>query len=436
MPEIKGPGSELPKKKKFINEKIVKQPMTRRQLAKRAAAFLFLAALFGVIAAVTFVLSKPFAERYIGGNGTGESQTISIPKDEETTLAAEPTTEAEEKESTPISELVKDAVENYHFDIHDVDDIFNNLKQAGQKANKSIVTVHSVKRQTDWFDNPIESAGQYAGAVIAVTDSEILVIVPETALEAADAIHVTLYDGTELKGTKKQADKVTGLAVISVKKSELPKEKLTAIEPFKLGNSYTVKAGDLVLSVGAPLGMPYSFDYGTVHYVARNVQTTDGTTGIMFAGVRGNADAGTFLLNTAGEIIGWITDNYENESNSGTTIAEGISDYKGILEKMSNGIPVAYLGIKGQEITEDMTGDGTPKGIYVYESISGGPAYSAGIQNGDIITQMNGEPVLTMKEFQARIEKMDEGQPVEIVINRNGREEYTELQYQVVPGAR
>ena len=53
MTEIKETGNEPPKKKKFISEKIVKQPMSRKQMAKRAAALLFMAALFGVIAAIT-----------------------------------------------------------------------------------------------------------------------------------------------------------------------------------------------------------------------------------------------------------------------------------------------------------------------------------------------------------------------------------------------
>ena len=85
-----------------------------------------------------------------------------IQKDEET-QPAEPLEETEE-ETTPISELVREAMENYHFDMNTVNNIYNNLRLAGQKANNSIVTVHSVTRDTDWFDNSIENAGQYAGA--------------------------------------------------------------------------------------------------------------------------------------------------------------------------------------------------------------------------------------------------------------------------------
>ncbi|MEY8338586.1 S1C family serine protease [Lachnospiraceae bacterium 62-35] len=435
MPDMNGPGSELPKKKKFISERIVKQPMSRRQKLKRAAVFLFLAVMFGVIAAITFVLSIPFAKKYMGEESTKESQVVSIPKDEETS-PTEPVLETMENETAPINELVEEAMSNYHFDMAAVTDIYNNLKQEGQKAGKSIVEVRAVKRGTDWFDNPIENTGQYAGAIIAGTNSELLILVPNGAIEPSDAIYVTFYDGTEIEGRKKQADKITGLGIISVQTSDIPDDKLEAIQPFKLGNSYMVRTGDLVFSIGAPTGVPYSFDYGAVNYVAKNVQTTDGIAEIIFANVRGNAEAGTFLLNISGEIIGWVTDRYQSDTNQDSIIAEGISDYKGILEKMSNGIPAAYLGVKGQEITSEMAAEGVPEGIYVTESIFDGPAYTAGIQNGDIISAIDGDSVFTMKAFQTKIEGLKERQPVKVVVNRKGMEEYTELIYQVIMGER
>ena len=83
-----------------------------------------------------------------------------------------------------------------------------------------------------------------------------------------------------------------------------------------------------------------------------------------------------------------------------------------------------------------MISSGMPQGLYVAEAVSGGPAYNAGIQNGDIITSVNGEAVSTIEDFQTRIEEMDAGATVEIVVKRNGRETYTELVYQVVTGER
>lgn len=430
MPDMKEAGSGLPKEKKFINEKIVKQPMSKRKIAKRAAVFLFLAALFGIIAAVTFTISRPFAEKYMGNQPMKESETVRIPKDEETT-APEPSSAAEEKETTPVNELVKEAMENYHFDMQTVNNIYNNLRLAGQKADKSIVSVHTVTGEKDWFDNPVESTGKYAGAVIAVTDSEVLILTPEAAVKSAETIFVTLYGGIEVEGIKKQEDTVKGLAVISINKADMPEEKKESIESFKLGNSYRLRNGDMVLSVGAPAGIPYSFDYGTVNYIAKSSQSVDGTAEIMLINIKGNPETGTFILNTAGELIGWVTDKYSNEVKD-SVVAEGISSYKGLLEKMTNGLPSAYIGIKVQEITNEMVENGISQGIYVAEAVPGGPAYVAGIQNGDIITKIDGKSIFTMNEFQLQVEEMEVGQSVEIVVNRNGRDNYTELKYNVL----
>ena len=135
-------------------------------------------------------------------------------------------------------------------------------------------------------------------------------------------------------------------------------------------------------------------------------------------------------------MIGWVTDVYDEESASGLTIAMAISDYKSILEKMSNGQPVPYLGIRGQEVSEAKALEGVPMGLYVTECIPEGPAYDAGIQNGDIIVGVGGQDIFTMKDYQNQVELLTSGTVVTVVVQRRGIDEYKELEYQVSVGAR
>ena len=109
---------------------------------------------------------------------------------------------------------------------------------------------------------------------------------------------------------------------------------------------------------------------------------------------------GTFLLNTAGEIIGWTSEDYKTEESQKMTAAVGISDYKPVIEKMTNGLQVPYFGVRGQEVNETMVENGFPQGVYVVEAVPGGPAYDAGIQNGDIITLFGEKEITTFKELQ------------------------------------
>lgn len=437
MPDKTRPDKEPSDKRQFISEKIVEQPMTKKQAAKRVLAVGCLAAVFGVVSAVTFVLTRPFMERHFSTEPTTESQTVSIPRDEaETTVPVPVTTKASEPDGKELEELVKKAVEEYRFTMDDVDSLYANLKELGQQVDKGIVTVHSVRREMDWFDNPVENTGFYSGVIMAMTGDELIILVPETAVSEADALRVTFSDGYEADGTKKQTDKVSGMSVISVKKSAVRQETLDSVEVLKLANSHQMKTGDIVLAVGSPVGIAHSLDYGNVCYVAKNVQATDGICRVIYADVEGNAGAGTFLINTAGEVLGWVTDDYSNDNVSGMTAAVGVSDYKGILERMSNGKPVAYLGIRGQEITGAMIDEGLPSGIYISKVVAEGPAYVSGIQNGDILTEINGTKIATMREFQSTMEKLEPGAIITVTVERNGRDEYKELQYQVTTGAR
>ena len=163
---------------------------------------------------------------------------------------------------------------------------------------------------------------------------------------------------------------------------------------------------------------------------------TDGSIRVMYADVEGNAPMGTFLLNLSGEIVGMVADGYAGPGSQDVTTAVGISDYKGIIERMSNGLPTAWLGIQGQDITAEMEEQGLPAGIYITGVAEGSPAYDAGIQNGDILVKLNEGEVHTVKELQTRIENLEAGTTVRVTVDRNGIEEYRELEYQVTLGAR
>ena len=118
------------------------------------------------------------------------------------------------------------------------------------------------------------------------------------------------------------------------------------------------------------------------------------------------------------------------------TVITGISDYKGILENLTNGLSAPCFGIEGQEVSDAIAVQGLPRGIYVLNSVTGRPAYEAGIQNGDIITRINDHELSTMKDFQNTIDNLECGQLIHVTVQRNGREEYTELEFQVTVGAR
>lgn len=433
MPDTEGPERKRPGEREFMREKIVKQPLSKAQIAKRFAIFLCLAVLFGMIAAASFVLAKPLADRYLGKDET-ETTSIMFTKDEPETAAPTAPSEGLETETheVDVDKAVEKALAEYKLSMTDLDSLYAAVREVGQQADKGIVTVSSGKQQVDLFGNPVESTGDFAGVVIAKTSGEFLIFTYGNAVRQADSISVTFFDGSKAAGQAKQVDEILNMAVVAVKAEELDPEIRGEILTVPLGNSYSVKTGDFIIGVGSPAGFVHSATYGSISYIARNVQMTDGVTRILYADIRSNSRMGTFLLNTAGEIIGWTSEAYQTEDCKNLSTVVSISDYKAILEKMTNGHQAPFFGVKGQEVNEAMAESGIPQGVYVTESVQGGPAYDAGIQNGDIIIQFGEKEITTFKELQIQIENSRVGSNVPVKVMRKGREGYTELVYDAV----
>ena len=430
---------DLDKSRPFINEKIVRPPVTRGQIVRRFVLTAFCAALFGVMAAVCFVAALPAARKFMGQESLRESTQVTIPRDdpESTPAPTKPAASQEDPQETePLEEMVRAELNKYPYSMEDLNKLYGHLRTLAAKADTSMAVVHSIQRERDWFDNPIETAGQFSGAVIAKSGGEILILTPEDAVEAADSIEVSFPDGTVMEGTIKQRDSVMGMAVVSVDGTRMEPQAFENVQAIVLGNSYGVKQGDVVVAVGAPAGISHSSDYGFISYVIRNVQTVDGMARVFYANTAFDAAAGTFMVNSSGELIGWATDKYTEGSGSMATVV-AISDYKGILELLSNGVVPPYFGVKGQDVNQAMKDSGMPKGVYITETIADSPAYNAGIQPGDVLTWMNGQEVGSMKDFQNQVEKFHEGDQVRVAIQRsNGRDEYKEIEFDVTIGAR
>ena len=421
----------------FIQEKIVRQPLSRRQIIRYIILTVICAVLFGTISAVCFTVTKTVAKKIMGQEKAEESRPITIPKDEPETQTLVPVQEASTEPTEPVEEKVRSELEKYPYSLEDLNKMYGNLRTLALEADKSIAAIHSIQREKDWFDNPIETTGQFSGVVLDARREEVLVLAPSKAVETADSLEVVFSDSEVVPGTVKQTDSQMGLTVICADVSSLEDVQYEKIKPVKLGNSYSSRQGDLVFTVGSPAGMVNSSSYGFISYIAKNVQMTDGNARVLYADVKSRADAGTFLFNTDGELIGWGTDRYDQDVETGMETFMSISDYKGILELLSNGIPVSYLGIEGQEVTTEMEKNGMPAGIYITAAAPESPAYNAGLQSGDILDEINDVKIEGMKNFQAQVERLHVGDHITVTVQRNnGKDEYKEIEFAVTMGAR
>ena len=336
-----------------------------------------------------------------------------------------------------VRKLVREELESHHQEPEsgDLKKLYGLLKTAADQADQAVARVTQVKEGVDWFDNALQTAGIYSGIAVARTGSELLVLTTEEAVQGADALTVSFGHSPAMEAQIRRLDPPSGLAVLSVAITEENEDDVEQVTPVELGNSYQIHRGDLVIALGAPLGLVHSADYGSVNMINSGTSVTDGTATVFYTDACGNASRGTWILNQEGQLVGWVTDALHDASVS-QTAAVGISEYKAVLERMMNGQASPLFGIHAVAVLPELVKEGVPAGIYVTDETRNSPAYEAGIQPGDIITEVGNVKVSSMREFVNELEKLHAQDLVQVTVARNGRDEYTTIEFQLTVGAR
>ncbi|MDO4939901.1 MAG: S1C family serine protease [Lachnospiraceae bacterium] len=443
-------------KKDFIKEKIVKKTGAGKGF-RNFIKILVGAILFGVIAAGVFVVSRPTAEKLLGTEAESTTaEVVTIPRDEnletpgetvtesesetepesaETDEETEPETEQERPKEEPSTEdienIVTEVMDKYEYSMDDLNGLWKNLSVLCNDLDSSIVTITSEKEE-ELFGNHDNSDKEYSGIAIAETFNETMILTLSDAAEE-EGISVICSNGNSQPGYIKHIDKMSGLAVISIKKSEMTDTVKALIRPIELGNSYAVTRGDLLIAMGSPRGRIHSTDYAWASYIDKNALTVDGSSRIIYISDYLDNDKGTWLLNVKGELVGW------NDKFHEGNVVTGISDFKSLIERMSNSSDYAYLGITPSTIPAELENDSSlnvPKGVYVMDVENEGPAYMAGILPGDILTSVDDMEIRNMTEYSGCMEELNEGDEITVAVAREARGEYRRLEYTVVVGKR
>ena len=125
--------------------------------------------------------------------------------------------------------------------------------------------------------------------------------------------------------------------------------------------------------------------------------------------------------------------NIQKEQNTLTAVS--ISELKDIIELLSNGLNVPYIGIKGSTVTDAISEEyDIPKGVYIKEAVVDAPAMTAGLQTGDVIVAIGKEEILSMDDYQRLLLKMKKGDEIKITANRQNAEGYKKFTCMVEVG--
>jgi Do/DeqQ family serine protease len=252
----------------------------------------------------------------------------------------------------------------------------------------------------------------------------------------AQTIKVELPDHRTFTAKVVGTDAPSDLAVLKIEATDL--------HAIKLGDSDQTRVGDVVLAVGDPLGVGETVTMGIVSAKGRATGLADGAYEdfIQTDAPINQGNSGGALVNTRGELIGI---NSQILTPSGGNIGIGFAIPSRMAENVmqqiikTGTVHRGMLGVTVQGVTSDLAtslGLEEVRGALVASVESGGPGERAGLEQGDLITALNGKPVDDSNEVRNEIAAMAPGTRVALTVWRNGHERQVEATLAQLPDNR
>ncbi|MGG7465261.1 MULTISPECIES: S1C family serine protease [unclassified Plantibacter] len=259
-------------------------------------------------------------------------------------------------------------------------------------------------------------------------------------------IEVLYSSGESTSATLVGRDPRADLAVLKVEHSgDLP--------TIALGKSSAVEVGQPVVALGAPLGLSGSVTSGIVSALGRDVTVPgdDGQTAILAGAIQTDAainpgNSGGPLVDCSGKLIGInsaiaTVPNASGEAGGGSVgigFAVPVDRAMSIVEQIitTGKANYPYFGVSVVAIPQNVAADyGVDAGLYVASVVAGGPADAAGLQQGDIILTVDGEPATGPEALTTVTLKKQAGDTVDLGYLRDGKQATTTVTLEEAPSA-
>ena len=418
---------------------------------KKAGTTIALAVIFGLVAAVVFQAANFAADRFLN---TGKS-SVQIK-----------TTDSVDLQETASDDSTADKVLS--------DSENGTVAAVAQASMPSVVAITTVSVQEipsffGYSSRQYKSASTGSGIIVGDNDDELLIATNNHVVDGATTLSVCFIgddvanaetetvnagDNGDLNVEDAVSAKIKGtdadndLAVVAVKKSDIPEDTLNQIKIAQIGSSDDLAVGQQVVAIGNALGYGQSVTSGWISALNRTISTDDGTnsTGLIQTDAAINpGNSGGALLNMKGELIGINSAKYADSAVEGMGYAIPISKAKPILEELMNretrekvdSSKKGYLGVSLASLTtEAIEMYNMPTGAFVRSVEDDSPAQEAGICKGDIIVKFDGQKVSDGDDLLDKLQYYKSGEKIEAVIARATNGEYEENTIELTLGTR
>ena len=418
---------------------------------KKAGTTIALAVIFGLVAAVVFQAANFAADRFLN---TGKS-SVQIK-----------TTDSVDLQETASDDSTADKVLS--------DSENGTVAAVAQASMPSVVAITTVSVQEipsffGYSSRQYKSASTGSGIIVGDNDDELLIATNNHVVDGATTLSVCFIgddvanaetetvnagDNGDLNVEDAVSAKIKGtdadndLAVVAVKKSDIPEDTLNQIKIAQIGSSDDLAVGQQVVAIGNALGYGQSVTSGWISALNRTISTDDGTnsTGLIQTDAAINpGNSGGALLNMKGELIGINSAKYADSAVEGMGYAIPISKAKPILEELMNretrekvdSSKKGYLGVSLANLTtEAIEMYNMPTGAFVRNVEDDSPAQEAGICKGNIIVKFDGQKVSDGDDLLDKLQYYKSGEKIEAVIARATNGEYEENTVELTLGTR
>jgi len=302
------------------------------------------------------------------------------------------------------------------------------LISAIEKVSKNVVNIASVRMITDHLLRifPIEGVG--SGIII---DKQGHILTNYHVVDHARRLKVTLYDGKTFNAKVIGTDKLTDLAVLKIEYDSNnfnnTNNTLETIPSTNLGDSDSLRVGQIVIAVGNPFGLTGgpTVTTGIISSLNRNIEFEDGVLELVQTDAAINpGNSGGPLVNTNGEIVAINTAKIPYAHGIGFAVP--VNTAKTILQELIKYGKAnrPWLGISTIKITAPIARYyrlPTNEGALVVKVEEYSPAADAGIRPGDIIEEIDETRIEEVIDLSSRIKKKKVNEQTWLSVNRYGR---------------
>lgn len=307
-----------------------------------------------------------------------------------------------------------------------------------EEVQNSVVTILTQQMaESMWGTSSQLSAGIGSGVIFQMDEDSVYVVTNAHVISEATDINLYYNEETLIPAQLQGSDEQSDIAVLSVNKEEIPAEILENMASIRWGDSDSVRVGDPSIAIGCPYGTGFgnSVTVGIIGGTERKITYNGITISVLQTDAAINpGNSGGALINEQGELIGINTAKVQLQSVEGMGFAIPSNTVKTIVDQLleEGSIQHPNLGIAYYDFLSQAIADAyhVPTGIIIYEVEKGSSGEQAGLEVGDIITEIDGTRLESLDMLNEILDEHSVGDTIELTVIRN-RDTENPLQLQL-----